>query len=367
MSWTVVAAGIATVVALIPAGSSDDDSNPLLRWIADHPRDVSVVVRRGRGDASLSWNAAADRQLASTFKTIVLAAYAREVAADRVDPDERIDLAAVDRWLIDGTDGGAHAAAMAELAADGSLTLDELVRAMVEFSDNAATDELLDRLGRDRVAAALGELDLGALVFSSSPTAGALTAIAGPSLGDTIGDRITQFGMLSPGERDARSWAGAATFAENPSAAEAAVHAALAELTSWEQQVALGDVLPWRGSADALADLFERALVEQRLGPVAADVMRRHLSWPMRDRAVVSEVVGAAAKDGATAGVLAVAGVVRPRSGPNAADVVIVISLSNLDAATWTAIADGGYHHTAALELGSDPTAVTELRGLLER
>jgi hypothetical protein len=365
MSWFTLAAGFAAVLTAV--GGRGAGSDPLLRWIADHPRDVSVVVRGGREETNLSWNGATDRQLASTFKTIVLAAYAREVAAGRVDPGERLAIAEVDRWFIEGTDGGAHAAAMAELAA-GGLTLDELARAMVEFSDNAATDELLDRLGRERVVATLRALDLPALMFSSSPTSGALTAIIDPALGDTIGDRIARFGVLSPEERDARAWAGAARFAADPWAKGAAVRAALAELDGWQQQVALGEVLPWRGSADALADLFERALVEQRLGRVAADVMRRHLSWPMQDPRVAGQAISAAAKDGATAGLLAVAGLVRPRSGPNAADeIVVVISLSNLDAATWAAIAESDAHHALALELASDPNVVARLREELER
>ena len=52
----------------------------------DHPDDVSIVVTGGPPSGELSWNAEVERPLASTFKTIVLATYAREVAAGRVDP-----------------------------------------------------------------------------------------------------------------------------------------------------------------------------------------------------------------------------------------------------------------------------------------
>ena len=90
------------------------------------------------------------RPLASTFKLAVLAAYAREVAAGRLDPGERIPAADVALWHLQGTDDGAHERALAAMSvADGdTLSLDQVVRAMVEFSDNAATDYLLDRLGR---------------------------------------------------------------------------------------------------------------------------------------------------------------------------------------------------------------------------
>jgi hypothetical protein len=193
-------------------------------------------------------------------------------------------------------------------------------------------------------------------------------AIADPALGDTTSDRVARFGTLSPEQRDARAWTGAARFAADPPAAEAAVLAALAELDSWQLQSELADALPWRGSAEALADLFERTLLEQRLGPVAADVMRRHLGWPMRDPRVAGQATDVVAKDGATAGVLAAAGVVRPRSGPNAAaDVIVVVSLSNLDAATWAAFVEGEHHHALALELASDPVAVAALGDALDR
>ncbi len=103
--------------------------------------------------------------LASTFKIVVLAAYAREVSAGRIDPETPVPIAEWERFYLPDTDGGAHIAALNDLqithdngfAADTSatVTLDQIVGAMIAFSDNAATDVMLYRLGAETIAAAV--------------------------------------------------------------------------------------------------------------------------------------------------------------------------------------------------------------------
>ncbi len=344
----------------------DAPVRPLLDWIAGHPDDVSIVVRGGGGD--LAWNAGQERQLASTFKTIVLAAYARDVASGRLEPMERIPRAGVDIWLIAGTDGGAHDAAMTDLAdVDGSVTLDDLAQAMTAFSDNAATDALLDRLGRVAVVETMGVLDLAALATSSAPTAGALMALTDPAFGPSPAERVASYAALDDEGRDARAWTGAARFAADPTASVESVQAALGELTGWQQQIALAQALPWRGSAGEMAELFERAILDERLGRDAAEIMRRHLSWPMQDPTIAERFSAVGAKDGAAAGVLAVAGVARPTTGPNAGhEVIVVVSLSGLDGTTWAALYESEAHHRLALGLAEDPALVASLRKMLD-
>ncbi|WP_431970150.1 serine hydrolase [Nocardia sp. bgisy134] len=77
---------------------------------------------------------------------VPLAAYARAVATGALDPQERIAVTDWERWYLPGTDGGAHDTARTRLPGD-TVTLDQMVSAMIRESDNAAPDYPRDRLG----------------------------------------------------------------------------------------------------------------------------------------------------------------------------------------------------------------------------
>jgi beta-lactamase class A len=89
--------------------------------------------------------------LASVFKIPVAVAYAREVAAGRLDPAERTTVTA--RYRI----GGIGTAGCAD---DVELSWRDLALFMLTMSDNAATDVLYHRLGRSAVDAVLADLGL---------------------------------------------------------------------------------------------------------------------------------------------------------------------------------------------------------------
>ena len=108
----------------------------------------------------LSWNADVERPLASTFKTIVLAAYAREVVAGRIDPERVVPVAEVERWLVEGTDGGSHAAMLDQFATPAGIRVDDLAAAMMQHSTNTAADALSHLIGRQAIADTAAELGL---------------------------------------------------------------------------------------------------------------------------------------------------------------------------------------------------------------
>ncbi len=86
--------------------------------------------------------------LASTFKIIVLVEYARQVAAGQLDPAERVPIAVLDAYYLPNTDGGAYDYWLAEMATieDDTVSLESVVRGMIEVSVNASTDYLIERL-----------------------------------------------------------------------------------------------------------------------------------------------------------------------------------------------------------------------------
>jgi DNA-binding HxlR family transcriptional regulator len=169
---------------------------------------------------------------------------------------------------------------------------------MIEFGDNAATDLLLDRIGRARVLETAALLDVETLGAGVSPVLGALLTAVHDRLGDSVAERIRRLRALPAGERAEHAWRLAARYADAPEAALAGLAPALATLGAWGKQVALADALPWRGSARDLATLVGEATSGKALGRETARIMERQLSWPMADPTDRGAVRGARPEGG---------------------------------------------------------------------
>ena len=83
---------------------------------------------------------------ASTFKILTLVVYAQAVVDGRIDPESTIPKEEWARFWV-GRDGGALADSWENLGRPDRVTLDQMMRQMIEESDNASPDWLLDELG----------------------------------------------------------------------------------------------------------------------------------------------------------------------------------------------------------------------------
>jgi beta-lactamase class A len=101
--------------------------------------------------AEVGLDADAPVAVASVIKVAVAIAFARDVAAGRLDGRERVEVPAELRLGGTGTTG---------FLDPPLISLRDLARTMLTVSDNAATDIVLDRTGRDSVTAVLDELGL---------------------------------------------------------------------------------------------------------------------------------------------------------------------------------------------------------------
>lgn len=110
--------------------------------VGSHPDDVAFVVDDGRG-RTVAHRAGDTVPLASAIKVVHLAAYARAVASGELDPAEPVPLSKWKRWYLPNTDGGAHPKALQRLGVtepDDTVTLEQMVTAMIQESDIYATD-----------------------------------------------------------------------------------------------------------------------------------------------------------------------------------------------------------------------------------
>ncbi len=117
-------------------------------YISSHTENVGVsCTKPGYPDQGFSQNENELFPLATTYNLILISAYADQVSNGQIDPTEVIPLADLDRFLLPGTDGGAHYALIESLGAGRtSLTMDELARGILVYGSNAAADYLASRL-----------------------------------------------------------------------------------------------------------------------------------------------------------------------------------------------------------------------------
>ncbi|MDZ7912601.1 MAG: serine hydrolase [Rhodococcus sp. (in: high G+C Gram-positive bacteria)] len=273
------------------------------------PETVSLVIDDGRG-RTVEHRADEEQVLASAIKVVHLGAYARAVEDGTIDPNEQVPLTEWERWYVPGTDGGAHPAALNRLgvANDGlmstdpnaTVSIDDMVSAMIQESSNAVPDYLRYRLGDQTIvdAAAAGgweNFEVPSLVTD-------ILSIFDPSLAD--GNRW----------ETAQKWAFDPTFRAET---EASV-----QLPSYADQVARVQDTFRGGSAAQLIGMY-RAFTDGSYGE-AADTVLRQLEW----QPAGGDIDGLGFKGGSLPGVLTNAFEIRRSDGTTATAVWLIDGLS---------------------------------------
>ncbi|WP_241385567.1 serine hydrolase [Rhodococcus sp. CH91] len=303
-------------------------------WIAENRDSVALVVGDGNGTV---YEHRADEQqpLASAVKVVHLAAYARAVAAGELSPDERVPLADWERWYLPGTDGDAHPRALERLGVSGpdaTVTLDEMVSAMIRESDNAVPDYLRDRLGDDalREAAAQGGWD----GFEPPTMLGTMLAMFDRSLGDSEA-----------------SWDAARRYASDP-----ARRAEIQQIPLTGDPFADIDRIQRFGNTGSAADLtaLHDAIADGSFGP-GADLARAHLEW----QPAPPGFAGLGFKGGSLPGILTEAFALRRDDGTTATAVLLTSGMPEDD---YAAALGSFAHQELLLTAASDPGVLERIR-----
>ncbi|MEU8107600.1 serine hydrolase [Nonomuraea muscovyensis] len=306
---TVLAVPTTGVVA---APTDLKDAEAVLAYIRAHPDDVALVTQ------GISHNADRLTPVASAIKITHLAAYADAVRNGKAQPGERVPVALWNAYHLPGTDGGAHEAALERLKPGASVTLDQVVSAMIEESDNAAADLLRDRLGP-----------------------GALRKIAHTRVGTINGEMLRAFGgCTSPADVCLKNYvkAGKPVRLTLPGFARQA---------TWAETVTRVEPGVLRG---VLAGL--------RKDKTAS----KHLEWPMRQPGADPRTLLIGTKGGALPGVISEAMyTVRPGEKPRET----VLALRRLPEATWFSGMRSYAHQQFVVRMATDPAFFARVRAAL--
>jgi hypothetical protein len=343
---------MAGACARAPTGAAVHTPDDLLRWMLAHRSGVGLAsFQIGAEDSGTFLNADRPFPLASTRKVLVLGAYAMKVAEGVLDPNQRIALSAVERWYWPGTDGGAHLNALADwrrthaLDAAQTVRLDDIAHAMILWSDNAAADYVLGRIGGPPAAASFArrlgmrEQDpvmpvFGEFVAWSSMSVGAWSQLGPPGRAA----RAAQLARSTPTSK--------LSSLPRPSPGVQSKFAALS---------VAGTPREW---AELMSSLFQA----RGIPSAARDVLRRHLEWLSQNPAISSDFDRVGFKGGSLAGVLTEAWYAKPRGRPAAVVALFLHALTDADSQAFqTSTAFGAF----ALRVMSDSKFAKRVRSAL--
>ncbi len=249
-------------------------------YLRTHPEDIAIACFDPRNPSEGFYhNAEEAYPFASTFKIVILSAYAQEVAAGRLDAGELIPFSDLEAWYLPGTDGGAHPGFLKSLGEGRTTaTLEEVADGMIIYSSNAATDYLLSRLGNvdfDDLYRRLG-LEETTPPFSML---GLYLAMNNHEQGSV------KINGIAPGTLPAAQAKYEQAFIADPAWRQAELDyvANINNFAPLNTQKWFLGVYGMGGSANDLANVMRAAYGHSdALTPAAQTIMRQHLEWPLR-------------------------------------------------------------------------------------
>lgn len=364
-----LAAVLLAALALPARAQSLSTPEDVLDYLAGHRKDVALVSFSVAPDGSsdpadpiLMVNADQPMALASTIKIVVLAAYAHEVAAGRLDAQAELPIREWERFYLPGTDGGAHAAALAALGIitdqdgfagdpEAPVSWDRIAQAMIRSSDNAAMDLLLSRLGDGAVRSTLSEAGLSRHPQPLS-ILGLFLSWENHEQGPFTTARLRRLKRMSPKAYTAELRRLRDRYLdENWREAELLWRKQYG--SAYKQQAEAAQALFPKGTARDYARVMAGVLRGSLLSPGAVEVMRSHLGWALGIPGNAETFQNFGDKGGSLAGVLTEAMYFTPKRGDfGGTPHVSVLFLRNLPADAFSSLTQTFAHQLFLIELG---------------
>jgi D-alanyl-D-alanine carboxypeptidase len=339
----------------------------VLEYIVSHANDVSLVAYRLGDEAhGIYLNPDRLRPVASTVKLLILCDYNRAISAGELRPDEAVSIAEWEKYWLPGTDGGAHEQTLGQLRAGGvtgdKVQLQDLAYGMTRFSDNAAADYLMQRLGRAQLAslpARLGlaneqpPLPLSGLFLSWENTR---ESAEGPALLE----RYTAVGASAYGDE---VWRLMRALHDDPQlrAAERARLTSQGLTLRLGEQAALARALTPRGSARGYAELMARIQRGELPGSTA---IAAELQWPMQQPGIADRFAQLGTKGGSLPGILTSATFATPHSKQSAR--VVALFFEGMPMAVWLELMHSFVHQRFEQQLLDDDAFFERVRARVD-
>ncbi len=329
----------------------------VLEYIITHPNDVSLVARDIGNSEEIFYNADIPRPLASTIKILVLAEYARQVETGILSPSELVNLDDIDLYYLPRTDGDAHPSAITEfrqkqyINSNNQVELRHIPRAMIRYSDNAATDYLILRLGRNNLENLVFGLNLKNQDVPA-PFIGQILTWSNHTFTDTPTERLNKYQAsqntyIEEIYRWTETWCHSEEFRNKQ-----IKHTTSQQWLSLKEQQAMAQALNGKGTANGYAQIMERVYRGLLISPGADKIMRQYLEWTMEFPTNQNELDTFGAKNGSLASILTEAWYIKPITATNAR--VAALFIENIPAGAWFSLVQSYVHQAFLYKLLTD-------------
>ncbi len=312
----------------------------VLEYIINHPQDVSLVAYEvGYSQQEIFYNSDIKRPLASTIKIIVLAEYARQVNQGLLSPQELVNIEDIDLYYLPRTDGDAHPGAIAELKqkqyinSANQVELHHIPWAMIRYSDNAATDYLIQRLGRENLNHLVELLNIKNQDVPL-PIIGQILSWSNHTCTDTFAERLQKYQAMSPDEygnevyRLTQIWEGDEEFRRNQ-----LTHITSTKWLKLKEQQAMAHALNGKGTAIGYTQLMEIIYRGLLISSEADQIMRQYLEWTMEFPSNQQQLDTFGAKNGSLAGIITEAWYLKPKNANNGK--ITALFFENIPPGAW--------------------------------
>ena len=358
-----------------------NDSEEVLTYLQEHTDDFSLVVYTVGPDGvaidpeTQVWhNPDQLMPLASTKKILILAAYAQAVAAGEIDPKTEVPIADWDHYHLPGVNGGAHIHALSDLQIEtdekgyaldptATVTLDDIAFAMINSSDNAAPDFLLDLLGADAVEQMM--LTAGLTPEPILPFAGMILTWQNSESPRLTKDALAELTAL---DRDAYVdlvWETQEKFINEPWG--------IAERDWWRHEkstsnphrleMIAANQLDGQGTARTFAQIMAGVVTNTFVSAEVSTIMQQHLSWPMEFPGNQANFETLGSKGGSLAGLLTGATYYVPLNGDfEDQPRVAVLFMRDMPFAAWIRLSETFAQQMFERDLAIDATFVNEVQ-----
>ena len=269
----------------VDSGLAPQSAVPAIRYLFENPEDVALVVYQvGYEGIGFFHNADQPMPLASVSKLVQLVAYGDAIESGYLNPNDRVDLAILERYYLPRSDLGSHNRALDELDSD-NLILDDLIWMMLRYSANSAVDYLHDQVGQATIEQTVLDLDLGAHTAPCTFLGRFLAMTAPAGYGNGLSSYRTQPGLYGEDVvRLAELYVNDEQFRERTQDLWSRRGGA-----SVLTQTDYVDALETRGTARGYAALMG-GLANGTIGTeVTNPLMRQHLEWPLEAFAINAE------------------------------------------------------------------------------
>lgn len=135
------------------------DKYDLLDHFKTNKDNLSITLKEN-GQDTLSIDSNKKYPLASTLKIIIAFNFVKNALDNKISITDMVKLDELEKFYIPNTDGGAHPKWKKSIGYPAEISLLEVAKGMMQFSSNACTDFLIEKIGTNVINKSIEELQL---------------------------------------------------------------------------------------------------------------------------------------------------------------------------------------------------------------